>query len=501
MLHLLRWELKRAIWWLAAIGALSVLAASAAAFDVWGTGVAVIPVFVLVVAGVAVAVLMVSDAPLDATAHWVGRPIDAASLFLAKLIAALVCFFGVPLAMQWVVQVRGGVPIERAFGDLVLSAQMVLSWLLVAMAVGAVSRSIRGIVVGTLVVMLFTGLSSLLLYNAAFGFSVGVRAPLNPAVLTALYRISLLAPVAIVGWVYLRRPSVVWARSAVVLLLLFRVFTLLLTLGRGGDPGALRAVRDAWVIDSVSLEDSIRLRVAYHVNGQTDSTGILPEVARGQYLLRTNRIDTAYFVGEVRENEPADSRGAMRDLTDRGDMRSLRRKLVRSGVLLLQSPRPLVSGGSLDASILAAQFRLGDSISAPLRIGTVFQHRSRRIGLLLDSSRGDAHERVHTWLFLGDLSGGVQMPVAAELNPLQYLELSVASTQHGCCTPLETRYALVEESGIVFPGIRRIRQKALLGDGPPRFAADEMRLVLREWKLVDVLEHRASAHFEPPVRR
>lgn len=206
--HLFVNDVRRARWMLLAYAA-SVVLASVSAVSVSsqsGAWLQVVPLLVILMGFGVVASAIQGDSPFRPDAFWASRPISPAAMVGAKLTLAAVLVAVPLLGLTWCLA-RLGVPGDAYAGTLGRAALSYSTWLLVGMAIAAVTRDLRSFS-NTLVLMavLFM-VSSLTLYarlkssQATPGVGYGLHAAL-------LY----LGPLALLVFVYWKRDSVRLAR-------------------------------------------------------------------------------------------------------------------------------------------------------------------------------------------------------------------------------------------------------------------------------------------------
>ena len=207
--HLLFNDVRRLRWLFVAYVACVLLATVAAlSFALSSAGwLEIAPLLVFLTGFFLVASAVQADSPYRPDAFWVSRPIQPAAVFGAKLVLALLVVALPVAALAWTL-VHIGFPTTEYGSTLGPAADSFASWLLVGMAIAAVThdlRSFANVFVGLL--LLFLVGSSLLLRRSGSNFGSNETATLLASALLHL------GPLAVLAFVYLKRDAVQRARA------------------------------------------------------------------------------------------------------------------------------------------------------------------------------------------------------------------------------------------------------------------------------------------------
>jgi hypothetical protein len=484
--HLVHWELIRLRGWLSVFAAACALAVVAVVTEQFGTA-GVLPMLIFAIGAFTAANIMVNDSPLLATSHGVGKPLDRLALVVAKVLLVAICFLVIPLALQWVVEVAMGVPSDHAFADLRLSDVLVRGWLFVAMAVGAASQSMRSIVSTTLVLLLLAAGGSLLMYQGwTFGWHASGVFP--AVVVSAISTVALWTPLGIVAWLYLRRPSRAGARASIAALVLVRLVALICGLLIEQDPSRLESVSGVFVSDSVVVTDSTHVRLVYHINGQTDTAGLVPDFQTALATVVGARTDTLYLFAQVAPGEPTPSQPTFNTESfdpRTGSRRSLRSKMTSRGVVVWQSTKRInADAAELRLSLTGARYRRRVLGRAPWTYGTLIDRDGRRVVLAMDSSTGRTPRPT---IAVRDITAGVSLFGRGSMSPLDHLEFTVDAPAVPCCTPVRVDFSQTEDGGVIYPAVRRTREVAPVDWQGSDLVEVGSQVAIREWRLRDVV--------------
>lgn len=506
-LHYTRWEVRRAGWWMLLFGLLCTFATAAAVANQWGDAVSFLPVLIVAVAFLAAADIVVGDSAIEPTQFHLGKPQNRGALLCSKFALLAFVFLLSPLLVQLLLQLTLGVSGNQVFAQLWRGFSIMIGWLLVGAAVGAASRSMRGVLIASLVAVaaiavlgffLAFGFDFGLEFSGAGGFSGGTSAP--PNLITTIDLTSSVAALLLTVWLFIRARAVIAARLAIGLIVVVRLLlTALLTSSISIDAVAADP-SDRLSIDSVSTTSGNRLRVAYRISGASDSTGIIAGMANALIEARsTTRTDTLYAVDVVRVNDSMPSADELASVSryDRLGRLLFREMLAKSGVLILRRSDSLpIAGTSLHISVNASVFRLGPMSKVPLSLGTLQRDRTRHLELF---SQPGTNQRPILSLRLTDRSPARAATLAemANIGPLEYFEFSVEPNPMNCCNPIRRIVGSTESATFFLPGSQRTRTEADMGVPYEVAARGGTTLSWREWRF----EHRERLEASAPVPR
>lgn len=511
VVHYGLWELRRLKWWLGCFTLLCALAALASTANHWGDDVSLLPFAIVGVAFLATAELVVGDSPIETTAFNVGKPFDRLTLLGTKLLIAASAFLFVPLVAQWVLQRALGVSSIDAWSAVFIGYSRTCGWLSIAVALGAASRSMRGALTGFLI---FMAVSGVLIFLLVFGFNFSfllnpnvawsVHSSADPGALNAIDQAAAFAPLLVAGWLFATRRAVVWSRVAIALLVFVRVIMLALTTYSKRELQPKPTHSALLAIDSVSTTTGNRLRIAYHVNGTTDSTGVVVNPAGALIEARSDtRIDTLYATTVVYPNDSTPA-GVDVNASSRFDEHGrllFREMFAKNGVLVVRRSDSLpIANATLHISATASAFRLGPVFTAPLALGTLFRDSTRRLELF---SQPGANQRPILTLRLIDRNPASSPTTAAyraeiaDVGALELFEFSVEPNPMNCCNPIRRIRGSTESATYILPGSQRTRTEADFGVPYEVAARGGTTLSWREWRF----ERRERLEASAPIPR